>query len=63
LDGEATVEQNQDYQLVSVIDGVGQITVEDIPYPLAKGDHFLLPHGLGSVHLQGNAELIVSYIE
>lgn len=63
LNGEATVEQNQDYQLASIIEGSGQLTVDGISYPIVKGDHFLLPNGLGSVHLQGSAELIVSFIE
>ncbi|MGD8190746.1 mannose-6-phosphate isomerase, class I [Brevibacillus ginsengisoli] len=63
LDGEATVGQDQDYLLASVLDGAGQITVEGISYPIKKGEHFLLPHGVGAILLQGTAELIVSYVE
>lgn len=31
-------------------------------YPFKKGDHMLLPHGLGEFKLEGYAECIVSHL-
>lgn len=48
------------YTLVSVIEGNGQVIVNDISYPLAKGDHFILPATVTSWDISGNLEVIAS---
>lgn len=62
LKGEATLEQNKPFQLVSVISGEGILQVGEKSYSFKKGDHFLLPAGTGNFHIKGNSELIVSHV-
>jgi mannose-6-phosphate isomerase class I len=58
MHGEQEFEQEHPFLNVSVISGSGQID----GMKLNKGDHFILPYGYGSYQLQGEMELIVSYI-
>ena len=60
LNGAATATQNHDFLLVSVIDRNGEIATRERTYPFQKGEHFILPYGLGEFDLRGNAELIVA---
>lgn len=51
-----TMQQDQDFMLMSVINGEGMLNEEKI----RKGDHFILPYGYGEVSIRGNVQLIVS---
>lgn len=61
LDVTEPVKVAQDYPflIMSVIDGEGLVNGQMIK----KGDHFILPAGMGEVALQGNMKLIVSTAE
>lgn len=48
------------YLIFSVIEGEGHISLDEDLYPLTKGAHFLLPHGIESYQLHGKLTLIVS---
>lgn len=56
ITGEATLEQNTFFQIVSVIEGSGNIDNK----PISKGDHFILPFEYGMYKLDGTMQLIVS---
>jgi mannose-6-phosphate isomerase len=58
LHGAYQLEQNHGFMNVSVVEGNG--TIDGIA--LKKGDHFILLHDCGDCQLQGNMELVVSYI-
>ncbi len=61
LNGEAYLEPTRDFQLVSVLEGSGEIRVDGRVYPFQKGDHAILPSDLGNVKVSGQAEWIVSH--
>lgn len=50
------------YSLVSVIDGDGQLIVNNVNYPLQKGDHFILPSTVENWQYDGTLSLIVSHV-
>lgn len=52
--------QNAPYTLVSVIEGIGELTVANKGYILKKGDHFILPTPVESWELSGVMQLIAS---
>lgn len=56
-------EQQQDYLLLSILAGEGELHVQGQIYPITNGDFLILPKGLGSFSIDGNLELIVSYTE
>lgn len=58
---EASFNQNQCFQLVSVIEGEGMIITEDSRVSIQKGDHFILPHGMWNFIIQGEVTCIVSH--
>lgn len=63
IQSEFTRTQDQPFMLASVLAGSGQLLTETgDAYPFTKGDHFLLPYGLGTFTLRGKAELIVSHV-
>lgn len=51
---------NAPYTLVSVIDGNGQIEVDDRTYNLKKGMHFILPYSVQQWTISGNLQIIAS---
>ncbi|WP_416825388.1 mannose-6-phosphate isomerase, class I [Ectobacillus polymachus] len=61
ISGPSYLKQTKDFLLISVIKGIGEIFVNNESYSFTKGDHFILPYGLGKFSINGNAELIVSY--
>ncbi|HET7657116.1 MAG TPA: mannose-6-phosphate isomerase, class I [Bacillales bacterium] len=61
LDGEATLDQDEDFLLVSILDGEGEIRANGQDFPFKKGDHFLLPDGLGKFDVIGKAVGITSH--
>lgn len=56
--GQVPMMQTEPFTVMSVIDGEGLINDTQI----RKGDHFILPSGFGSYTLDGDMELISSYI-
>ncbi|SCL91281.1 mannose-6-phosphate isomerase, class I [Sporanaerobacter sp. PP17-6a] len=60
--GNISLTQNHPFMLFSIIDGEGNLTVNEKIYKIKKGDHFMLPKGVTSYILEGKISLIVSYI-
>lgn len=60
--GEANLFQHHPFLLVSVIEGDGIMIAGGHEYPFRKGDHILLPSGLGEYKLAGHANCIVSHL-
>lgn len=48
------------YTLVSVIEGKGSLIVDNIKYPLNKGDHLILPAPITKWVIEGDIEIISS---
>lgn len=53
--------QSHPFLIASVIDGEGQLETTEGTFSLQKGDHLILPNGLGEFTIQGNVSLIVSH--
>ncbi|WP_280769525.1 mannose-6-phosphate isomerase, class I [Salipaludibacillus daqingensis] len=51
---------NHSYQLVSVIDGAGQIQTEESVHLVKKGDHFIVPSHVDHYEMNGDMTLVVS---
>ncbi|WP_077330305.1 mannose-6-phosphate isomerase, class I [Virgibacillus siamensis] len=62
LEGEAKQKLSEDFLQVSVIDGEAVLEVHGKRFEIQKGMHFILPNGIGSYSLSGNAEFIVSWV-
>ncbi len=56
----ANVPANEKYTICSVLEGEGKLCLQDQEYPLAKGEHFILPVDSGPFQLEGNLMLIIS---
>lgn len=52
--------ENAPYTLVSVIDGNGQIEIDDRTYNLKKGMHFILPYNVQQWIISGKLKIIAS---
>ena len=52
-------EQTHPFMIMSVIEGEGMINGQEIK----KGDHFILPHGFGTVDMQGRITVIASSVQ
>ena len=62
VSGKVTLEKMAPYLLVSVLAGQGMLTVDGETYPIAKGDHFILPSDVEEWTFEGkNLEMIVSH--
>lgn len=61
LAGSVKRELQHDFLQISVVEGSGEITLEDQSFNIKKGTHFILPNGTSSYELKGNMELIVSH--
>ncbi|WP_208025314.1 hypothetical protein [Bacillus salipaludis] len=59
--GKSTFSFNDQYLLLSVINGEGTLIHNGEKYPLNKGTHFIVPVGFGEFELEGQCELIVSH--
>ena len=53
------IKQDQPFMNMSVIEGEGLVNGQMIK----KGDHFILPAGIGEVHLRGNMKIIASSVK
>ncbi|MEH6936118.1 mannose-6-phosphate isomerase, class I [Bacillus sp. JJ783] len=58
---EASFQQNQPFQLASVIEGEATLRTISGEFSIKKGDHFILPAGIESFVIKGNVTLIVSH--
>ena len=58
VEGTETIEQDQPFMLVSVVEGEGTLNGEKIQ----KGSNFILPYEYGTVELKGTMECIISSI-
>lgn len=62
VSGKVTLEKTAPYLLVNVLAGQGMLTVDGETYPIAKGDHFILPSDVEEWTFEGkNLEMIVSH--
>lgn len=61
LNGSHKLQQDQPYQLFSVLEGQGSITTEDGTFDLKKGQQFILPATVREYELNGKLEFIVSH--
>ncbi|WYP24984.1 mannose-6-phosphate isomerase, class I [Alkalihalobacillus sp. FSL W8-0930] len=61
LSGDATLSLTANFLQVSVIDGEGLLKVEDVEYPIRKGQHFILPSGITTYSIHGQLECMVSH--
>ena len=62
VSGKVNIEKTAAYLLVSVLAGQGVLTVDGETYPIAKGDHFILPSDVEEWTFEGkNLEMIVSH--
>ena len=62
VSGKVDIEKTVAYLLVSVLAGRGVLTVDGETYPIAKGDHFILPSDVEEWTFEGkNLEMIVSH--
>jgi mannose-6-phosphate isomerase len=59
--GNASFSFHNQFLLLSVIKGEGELVYNGEYYPLKKGTHFIVPIGLDEFELQGDCELIVSH--
>lgn len=59
VNGKAEVEQKYPFLSMSVLEGDGIVNSQ----PVKKGDHFILPCGLGKVELQGRMSIIASTVQ
>lgn len=60
IEGVVHFERDPLYQLASVINGQGEIIIDDHSYPIEKGDHFILPHSIKEWTINGPLEIIAS---
>ncbi|WP_144505664.1 mannose-6-phosphate isomerase, class I [Bacillus mycoides] len=58
---EASFQQNQPFQLASVIDGEAVLTTLEEEFRIKKGDHFILPAEISNFSIKGTVTLIVSH--
>ena len=61
LDGTSQLQATAPYYLISVLEGRGELVIDDRCFPLAKGQHLILPTPVDSWTLTGQLELIVSH--
>ncbi|SHF20986.1 mannose-6-phosphate isomerase, type 1 [Seinonella peptonophila] len=61
-EGNTSFIQDKNFQIISVLNGEGEFFVKGERYPFFKGDHIILPFGLGEYQTSGNTEWIVSFI-
>ena len=62
VSGKVDIEKTAAYLLVSLLAGRGVLTVDGETYPIAKGDHFILPSDVEAWTFEGqDLEMIVSH--
>ncbi|MFA9458185.1 mannose-6-phosphate isomerase, class I [Halalkalibacter sp. AB-rgal2] len=61
LAGAYETEHTENYLLVSILAGEGEVVVNGTSHHFSKGDHFIIPATVERYELIGNAEMIYSY--
>ena len=61
LDGLSKEIKPSTYQLMSVIQGSGEVLADGESFAFEKGDHLIIPATMDSFQLKGQATLIVSH--
>lgn len=61
ITGAASFSFDDQYLLVSMINGTGSLKYNGETYPLEKGMHFIIPVGFGEFEIDGECEMIVSH--
>ncbi|PEQ95238.1 mannose-6-phosphate isomerase, class I [Bacillus sp. AFS006103] len=61
IQGKALLSIDDQYLLLSVINGEGTLIHKEEQYALKKGKHLILPVGFGEYELDGDCEIIVSH--
>ncbi|UJF26652.1 mannose-6-phosphate isomerase, class I [Planococcus sp. 107-1] len=61
VDGKAPIPMAADYLLLNVISGAGMISGSECSFPIAKGDHLILPASIEAYSIEGELEIIVSH--
>ncbi|MCW9133361.1 mannose-6-phosphate isomerase, class I [Bacillus paramycoides] len=59
---EASFQQKNHFQLISIIEGEGQLTTVEGNFFIKKGDHFILPITIENFIIKGNITAIVSHL-
>ncbi|PEJ65948.1 mannose-6-phosphate isomerase, class I [Bacillus toyonensis] len=62
IEEEASFQQREIFQLVSVIEGEGALVTIDGEFSIKKGDHFILPITIENFIIKGNIIAIVSHL-
>ncbi|PGE18771.1 mannose-6-phosphate isomerase, class I [Bacillus toyonensis] len=62
IEQEASFQQREIFQLVSVIEGEGELVTIDGAFSVKKGDHFILPITIENFIIKGNITTIVSHL-
>ncbi|PFZ77571.1 mannose-6-phosphate isomerase, class I [Bacillus toyonensis] len=62
IEEEASFQQREIFQLVSVIEGEGTLVTIDGEFSIKKGDHFILPITIENFIIKGNITAIVSHL-
>lgn len=62
IEQEASFQQREIFQLVSVIEGEGELVTIDGAFSIKKGDHFILPITIENFIIKGNITAIVSHL-
>lgn len=61
VEDSAPFQQEKPFLICSVLNGAGEIVTEEGTYLIEKGNHFILPAGLGQFEIKGDLEIIVSH--
>lgn len=61
VDGVFEDETNENFKILSILDGSGEILCNDISYSINKGDTYLIPAGL-KTQIVGKVEILKSYL-
>lgn len=61
IDGIFEDETNNNFKILSILDGVGEIICNNISYSIKKGDTYFIPAGLKTI-LKGKVEILKSYL-
>lgn len=61
VDGAFEDETNENFKILSILDGSGEILCNDISYSINKGDTYLIPAGL-KTQIIGKVEILKSYL-
>ncbi|GGP11194.1 mannose-6-phosphate isomerase, class I [Oceanobacillus neutriphilus] len=62
LKGMVSRQLTEDFLQVNVLKGNAEIKVGGQSFALKKGSHFILPHGVQTYELSGDAEFVVSHV-